>query len=151
MYIFESLVLSFYFKHKSSHSTRLFHKKLFGFFFQDNIHGARYPKEMDQKHPSDMNDSPCRLGVVRMDLPWTKRTTSKPSALQSVPSRREVPKALGATVPLAQLDHGTLFTEDRLLSSASKAGTLQISRYLVLCCLRCHDGPGIPQSSKKKN
>ena len=149
MYIFESLVLSFYFKHKSSHSTRLFHKKLFGFFFQDNIHGARYPKKMDQKHPSDMNDSPCRLGVVRMDLPWTKRTTSKPSALQSVPSRREVPKALGATVPLAQLDHGTLFTEDRLLSSASK-GTLQISRYL-LCCLRCHDGPGIPQSSKKKN
>ena len=34
MYIFESLVLSFYFKHKSSHSTRLFHKKLFGFFFR---------------------------------------------------------------------------------------------------------------------
>ena len=106
---------------------------------------------MNQKHPFDMNDSPCRLGVVRMDLPWTKRTTSKPSALQSVPSRREVPQALGATVPLAQLDHGTLFTEDRLLSSASKAGTLQISRYLVLCCLRCHDGPGIPKSSKKKN
>ena len=41
MYIFESLVLSFYFKHKSSHSTRLFHKKLFGFFFQDNIHDGR--------------------------------------------------------------------------------------------------------------
>ena len=138
----------FIFKHKSSHSILGF---FIGFFFQDNIHGAWYPKEMNQKHPFDMNDSPCRLGVVRMDLPWTKRTTSKPSALQSVPSRREVPQAFGATVPLAQLDHGTLFTEDRLLSSASKAGTLQISRYLVLCCLRCHDGPGIPKSSKKKN
>ena len=53
-------------------------------------------------------------------------------------------KALGATVPLAQLDRGTLFSEDRLLS---KGTTLQMSRYLCCCS---HDGPGIPKSSETK-